>query len=223
MTSKKTKTPNKIKTRDLILQKSTELFNDFGVESVSIYRVAETVGISTGNLTYYFKRKKDLIAALLNELDVQLVESVDKFPYISSARKFVQAYVETFSLSWRYRFLFNSAHYLIQNDLIDSGEYQQAITDVSLAFSKNIKELINKGFMAPIEKPYNVATLVDSIWWQWLGWLRINQMRPPKEHIALKDILKKGIRQTLFITHFYMNQDFVARVHKEIDQNFPKV
>lgn len=49
------------KTRQNIIQKSIELFNEQGVVNVRIRDIAEALAISTGNLTYHYKTKQDLM------------------------------------------------------------------------------------------------------------------------------------------------------------------
>lgn len=52
-------------TRQKILETAKVLFNERGFNVVSTGDIAEALGISKGNLTYYFKRKEDIMEALL--------------------------------------------------------------------------------------------------------------------------------------------------------------
>lgn len=54
-------------TRQKILNAARTLFNEYGYNSVSLRDIAETVGISEGNLTYHFKKKENLMEGLLEE------------------------------------------------------------------------------------------------------------------------------------------------------------
>ncbi len=54
-------------TRQAVLESARSLFNEHGVDSVSMRAVAAQAGISVGNLTYYFPRKQDLVNALMDE------------------------------------------------------------------------------------------------------------------------------------------------------------
>lgn len=49
--------------REQIISTACTLFNEYGYLAVSMRQIADTLGISVGNLTYYFKRKEDLICA----------------------------------------------------------------------------------------------------------------------------------------------------------------
>lgn len=60
-------------TRQKILDTARTLFNESGYNSVSLRDIAKTVGISEGNLTYYFQKKENLMEELL-------ANGVDTFP-----------------------------------------------------------------------------------------------------------------------------------------------
>ncbi|AKA69295.1 TetR/AcrR family transcriptional regulator [Clostridium scatologenes] len=51
--------------RDKIIDKSIELFNEEGYSNVKMRTISEELNISLGNLTYHFKRKKDLILSAI--------------------------------------------------------------------------------------------------------------------------------------------------------------
>jgi AcrR family transcriptional regulator len=53
--------------RQEILQKAKELFNESGYNNVSTRDISEALGISKGNLTYHFKKKEDIMEAILLE------------------------------------------------------------------------------------------------------------------------------------------------------------
>ena len=54
-------------TRRAILDMAKTLFSQQGYNAVSIGEIAGALGISKGNVTYHFKRKEDIMEALLAE------------------------------------------------------------------------------------------------------------------------------------------------------------
>ena len=50
-----------------ILRVSSELFNERGYNEVSMRAISDRLEISVGNLTYHYKRKEDLVEAVLAE------------------------------------------------------------------------------------------------------------------------------------------------------------
>lgn len=53
--------------RQKILETSKKLFNEKGFNSVSTQEIAGELGISKGNLTYYFGKKEEIIEAIVKE------------------------------------------------------------------------------------------------------------------------------------------------------------
>jgi AcrR family transcriptional regulator len=213
-------------TRDLILDRSMQLFNEYGIESVSINRVAESLSISPGNFTYHFRRKADLAAALIDRLETQMITGLRDFPYTSGAWSFVQAYAELFGVTWRHRGLFNSAAYLIQANLVSAARFKTVNTQITTLMVQQTERLVAQGFLQKIPPPYDARTLIDCIWWQWLGWLRTNQLLEPKDHVQVSDIIKSGIHHCIFLTRPYMRKDYPAKLYQavqelEVDEKTP--
>ena len=51
-----------------IIQAARKLFNEYGYNDVSTQSIADAMGISKGNLNYHFKRKEDIIEAVVEEM-----------------------------------------------------------------------------------------------------------------------------------------------------------
>lgn len=50
-----------LSTREKIIVESERLFRKYGYDGTSMKKIADTCGISTGNLTFYFPKKEDLL------------------------------------------------------------------------------------------------------------------------------------------------------------------
>lgn len=57
-----------------IIQLSKKLFNERGYNEVSTQDIADAIGISKGNLNYHFKRKEDIIEAVVEEMHSHYVK-----------------------------------------------------------------------------------------------------------------------------------------------------
>ena len=208
----------KAKTYIEVLSTSLELFNEFGVESVSVYKVAEHVGISTGNLTYHFKRKKDLVETHMEVFETELTQLIENFPRGSkSPAEYLDAYLRMLKLSWGYRFLFNSAQYILQSELVDLSSYQRLISHIASTFERHVQTHIERGRMKPIPPPYNIEMLVDCVWWQWLGWLRVNQLRSPEDHVSFEDITINVIEHFHFLIKPNLKSGLNRQIRKVIE------
>ncbi|HEY4542506.1 MAG TPA: TetR/AcrR family transcriptional regulator [Noviherbaspirillum sp.] len=57
--------------REAILHSAAQLFNQYGIKGATLADVASRVGLSTNSITYYYKKKEDLIVAcLLQSIEV---------------------------------------------------------------------------------------------------------------------------------------------------------
>lgn len=52
------------KTKEIILAKALEMFNEHGIETAGIREIARSLSMSPGNVSYYFPSKTDLITAI---------------------------------------------------------------------------------------------------------------------------------------------------------------
>jgi AcrR family transcriptional regulator len=60
-----------VKKREAILHEAARLFNQRGVKGATLSDVAGSVGLSTNSITYYYKKKEDLVVAcLLQSIDI---------------------------------------------------------------------------------------------------------------------------------------------------------
>ncbi len=61
-----------MKTKDKIIESAIQLFNSSGVSNVTIRQIAAKIGISHGNLEYYYKNKEILIVAIYNGMTEEM-------------------------------------------------------------------------------------------------------------------------------------------------------
>src|SRR5271156_2174056 len=92
-------------TRDRILEPCRELFNERGPAEVTTAEIAQTVGISEGNLHYHFRRKPDIVLALFESFR----QALDNLPAgeaiigrPGTSRRYLSHW---FNLMWEWRFL----------------------------------------------------------------------------------------------------------------------
>lgn len=200
-----------------ILDTARELFNQHGVESVSVAQIASDLGISAGNLTYHFAKKKKIVSALTQALEKVMLENIKNFPYSGSASDYFNSHLAMFKAIWDYRFLFNGTTYLIQKDLLARDDYQDLIDHIYSLYVQQCEKLIASNAMKPIPEPYTVTTLVDCIWWQWLGWLEANQLMQEKDRMSSEKLLESGFKHMLFLIQPYMHKQFIKQVYAEFN------
>ena len=202
-------------TASAILDTAQDLFNKHGVESVSVAQIASDLNMSTGNLTYHFKKKKDIVDTHTEALEQALLGMLKRFPYHGTPKDYFNSTLAVFKLVWEYRFLFNGTAYLIQQDLLDRNRYRNLIDHVYSLVLQQCENLIASKVMKPISEPHDVTTLVDCIWWQWLGWLEANQLMPESDRMGIEELLESGLKHMLFLIHPYMYEHFIAEIYAE--------
>jgi AcrR family transcriptional regulator len=83
--------------REAILDAGARLFNQHGVKGAMISEVARSVGLATNSLTYYYRKKEDLVAAcLLRSLEAMgaAADAAAQAPTLAGrARGFVDGYL----------------------------------------------------------------------------------------------------------------------------------
>lgn len=93
-------------TKDKILSAARELFNEHGVESITVRHIAKHIGISHGNLCYHFPRKEDILLALYEKVVLGMSEQIEIVPAEDIRLEMVlHALVVSFRLQYEYKFL----------------------------------------------------------------------------------------------------------------------
>ena len=139
-----------MKTREKILLQALDLFNQKGVDQVSVLEISQTMGISYGNLTYHFNKKDDLVQALYvqmqHELDAAINHLVQR---IFEETYYLKLVNELLQVTWKYRFLYLSINSLMnQYHFIREGEKSYSATRNKI-LNRGKKYLIDEGYLKP--------------------------------------------------------------------------
>lgn len=106
-----------LKTRDKILLKALELFNEQGERKVSTNHIAAAMGISPGNLYYHFRNKEEIIRALFEQQfarwDGDYAFPDDRLPNLGDLQQLVRT---SFTTAWEYRFIYRELIALLRRD-----------------------------------------------------------------------------------------------------------
>jgi AcrR family transcriptional regulator len=93
-------------TKEKIVETAKELFNQHGVEAVTVRHIAKELAISHGNLCYHFPRKEDIIVALYNRVVEGMSEQIALWkPDKISLAMVLEAMRVSFALQYDYKFL----------------------------------------------------------------------------------------------------------------------
>jgi AcrR family transcriptional regulator len=94
-------------TKERILKTALELLNKHGVSTITSRHIAKEMGISHGNLHYYYKNTDEIIEILFNGMVVQFDTFVGSLQVGSIQMGLLQTAIHhSFSLMYSYRFIF---------------------------------------------------------------------------------------------------------------------
>jgi AcrR family transcriptional regulator len=106
-----------VKTRERILAAALRLFNESGTAPISTNHIAESPGISPGNLYYHFRNKEEIVRALFEQQFARWDEIYslpdDRMPTLTDLQRLVRA---TFDAAWDYRFIYRELIALLRRD-----------------------------------------------------------------------------------------------------------
>ncbi|MCK8524222.1 TetR/AcrR family transcriptional regulator [Aquimarina sp. D1M17] len=108
-----------------IIEQSVTLFNKKGFFNVSIKDISQTMGISPGNFTYYFKKKENLLAAIQEEVLDNAIEIMPENQYITLFH-FEEMFKKFYLIQSKYRFFFLDILYLIEEYPVILEGYKKA-------------------------------------------------------------------------------------------------
>jgi len=199
-----------MKTRDRIKETSTALFNEKGATNVSTVQIAEHLGISPGNLYYYFTNKEHIIRSIWQEdmapqsdhiyLDTQIDSPVES---LNSMMDQIMSY------GLKFKFFYTEQYILFQNDPLLQQMYRERwdslvdkLTDVFVVWQE-------KGYMRPSTRTW-MRELVEYFLITGPANLRSNLSIHP-EYTA-KEALRKALNSVLLV----VSGDFVDEICEEM-------
>lgn len=138
--------PKKIKTRERILSKALEMFNQRGIEYVGLRELARELNIRVGNITYYFPAKDDLVNGLSLELR-DLNAAVFYADKNITPAGFITMISEVFGHHIRYRCLLLSFVHLIEQNSSMADRYKSTEQSRNQTLQKNISYLGKNGYL----------------------------------------------------------------------------
>jgi AcrR family transcriptional regulator len=169
MIAKKTR---KIPTRERIIQTAVALFNQDGLDAVAAYRIAAELGISPGNLTYYFSTKTEIVREIVVRLEVELVSAIENFDDPRDADRISAMLFRVFKIMRNYRFVFEGAHSIGALDAEIERKYRDLEAHIQQTTSDVLEKVIADGLMKPIRPPNTTRLVVENLWAAWIFSIR---------------------------------------------------
>ena len=124
-------------TKKIILQKAIELFNQNGYVAVSMRDIADATNKSVGNITYHYKKKSDLIRAVV-ELQYEDFKSLDLKSDVS---------IMDFNEQLKTMLLFQKKYYFYFSNMIELRKNYHEISE----FQSKVRKMLIMHFSQIIE------------------------------------------------------------------------
>tara|TARA_R110002167_G_scaffold35467_6_gene113370 strand:+ start:219 stop:833 length:615 start_codon:yes stop_codon:yes gene_type:complete len=191
-----------MKTKDRILFKSLELFNELGEPNVTTLLISDELDISPGNLYYHFKSKSDILTNLFNWYEQEinsLLEVPDTPMDIEDQWFFLHLIFEKIA---KYRFLYQDVvHVLKRHDNIQQ-RFNRIISKKRKATLKILHSLKEQGNFnandSEIEALCENIVLTATFW---LNYVIISQQE------LNEDALARGVYQVISLVAPFLDKE----------------
>jgi AcrR family transcriptional regulator len=205
-------------TRERIVAAAMNLFNQNGVASVPMHKIAAELGMSPGNLAYHFKNKRDMVSAIFPLLENQM-RGVLKPPGIRVSPQAAAEYqIEIFRTLWRFRFFFNGLVGLLGADPSLAKCYMRFQDWVVGTLDGLLVGLVSHGDMRTIAAPNTTHLVATNMWMLWLSWLRFAQLVSPDIAMVENAAIYDGALRHFSLMQPYYGREFASRLLVELQR-----
>ena len=151
-------------TKKAIVVHAVALFNQKGFLNVAIKDVAEGMGISPGNLTYHFKRKEHLLAAIQEILIGQTSGIIVPSGQYLTLGHFERMFRQFIAVQRDYRFYFAEMPYLLEAYPATMHDYKTTTTQRLVDARKLVDYYITTNRLLQEKGRINYGHVIHSLW-----------------------------------------------------------
>ncbi len=149
-------------TKEIILQRALELFNEKGVEYGGMRELAALLNMRVSNITYYFATKDDLVGELMARLAEVNSNTAQKYR-TDSLKNFMEMYRELFHNQYTYKCLFMSFVHLFTHHKQLAEGYTQIEKKRKQKLADTLNNLVTLGYLKPATEIASSGKLVAHI------------------------------------------------------------
>ncbi len=193
-------------TRTKIVEAARRMFNKHGTHAVSTNRIARHLGISPGNLYYYFRNKEQIIREIFERMNRDMIGfwSLDGDP---SLEDMLERSNQALFIMWKYRFFTRELISLLHADPELAEEYRSVRGKRWKESEAFIKGMAASGVLKEPEDPATLDSLLKIIWFIQENWTSYLDIRG--EAISRKNVRESG-RLVLLVLRPYLSQEASA-------------
>ena len=151
-------------TREKIRSASIALFNARMASNVSTVQISKEIGISTGNMYYYYKNKEHIIRSLWQD-DIQpaLQQAVEALDGGRSEHGIIEGFRALTAVVIQYPFFFAELPALLHNDPDLRTLYRAHFADITQILRRVMETWTELGIMLPVDAG-SIQVLAENIW-----------------------------------------------------------
>ena len=197
------------KTRQNIIQKSIELFNEQGVVNVRTRDIAEALEISTGNLTYHYKTKQDLMHSVYRYMIKTLEEMSIGNQLMMPGRGALLVVRGYLDYIVKFRFFYQDTLEIIRAYPEVAKSHHQQVEQEKAIIKNLLYRAIGKGEIKAEAFPGLYDSLAHSIWMTLHFWLTQQAIRGEEQ-----DKLEEGLLMIANLVYPYATEEGAAIFQK---------
>lgn len=193
------------KTRDRILARSLELFNEQGERAVTTNHIAASLGMSPGNLYYHFPNKEAIIFELFQQYAGEMGSALllpDDRPLTQHDK--VTLFEQILAWLWRFRFLHRDMNHLLDDNPSMRAAYREFAREIFRRVRQIYRLEIASGLVEATEE--EISALLINIWMvatNWVNFLGTTGFFEYEEPLT-EHQLRQGIYQVICLEAPYL-------------------
>ncbi|MET0544860.1 MAG: TetR/AcrR family transcriptional regulator [Caulobacterales bacterium] len=212
-------------TRDRIVDASIALFNSEGVDGTSVVAIGERAGVATGNLTYYFPRKRDIVFEILDRFETSIDELQSGLlaDIVTGTKSVTPAETVTLlacitRVIWRNRFFFSSTMALHRLDKAIPARFTKIEARARNGISQLIQKTLDGGVLTPLRYPNTVQHLAENIWYLLWGCMFFQRIRAASAEALEADVVHSTLMHLAALIEPHIAREFSIAVCDEINK-----
>ena len=152
-------------TRKRILSAALELFNAQGTGAISTNHIAESAGLSVGNLYYHYKNKREIIRAIFQQ---NMADNLASFAIPTDRpldlTDLDRMLIANFQTLWKYRFFYRELVAILNADEELAVTFRMFRQQGFANFTALVTAFSHVGVLRPISDPAEIDILAQTCW-----------------------------------------------------------
>ena len=198
-------------TREMILETARQLFNEHRSTNISTKQIAAAMGISPGNLYYYFTNKEEIIRHIYKKLSGAMSELFWDQEAKKTEDGITQFYNKLGWLQKHYSFFYLELSVLVRNDPELLEIYRKRSEEVIKRFSSVFDYWVSVGIMKAFKTKEEKEMLVLNSW-------TLGQLWMTHADMLDTNLPPEVIRISMLRIHHLLRPYFSNKSNKKLDK-----